>query len=183
MQEGKMKKIILVLVVPVFLLSFCDQKTPEVNLNHEKDAVKIILDNYVKSVIDEDMDFYAKQVSQDSHMVNVGGGISLSWIEGWEALKKVMDGQNQAFANTEIKIKQEKIFVSTTGQTAWAVNQWDLKTNIRGKPYSLPLRCSWVLEKQNQNWVIVHFHKSFGVKSLKNYKITEKTSGEQGSEE
>ncbi len=113
-----MKKLILFLVLPVFFLSFCNHKTPELNLEAEKDAVKIVLNNYIKSIIDEDMELYAKQVSQNNQMVNVGGAVSISWIEGWEALKKVIDGQNKAFNNTEIKVPRERIFVSPCGQIA-----------------------------------------------------------------
>jgi ketosteroid isomerase-like protein len=156
----------------VILISGCQQQG-QVNIQDEKASIKKTLDNYVKSIVDEDMNLYSEIVAHDSNMINVGGGANLSWIEGWTQLEDVMNGQNDAFSETEINVTKERIFVSPTGRDARAVTLWDLKTVLGdGNQYLLPLRCTWVLQKRDSKWIIVSFHKSFGVKSLKEFQVT-----------
>ncbi len=161
----------LFLLIIIFICG-CQQQG-QVNIQDEKASIKKTLDNYVKSVVDEDMDLYSEIVAHDSDMVNVGGGISISWIDGWTQLKDIMNGQNEAFSETEINVTKERIFVSPSGKDAWAVTLWDLKTVLSdGNQYLLPLRCTWVLQKRDNKWIIVNFHKSFGVKSLGEFQVT-----------
>ena len=162
----------LFLLFSILIHTGCQQQE-QINVQKEKTSVKKILDDYVKSIVDEDMSLYSEIVAHDSNMINVGGGVNLSWIEGWEQLKEVMNGQNDAFSETEIDVTKEKIFISPTGKDAWAVTLWDLKTVLSdGNTYLLPLRCTWILQKRDNKWIIVSFHKSFGVKSLGEYKVT-----------
>ena len=160
-----------ILLLIVILISGCQQQE-QINIQNEKASIKKTLDNYVKSIVDEDMGLYSEIVAQDSNMINVGGGVNLSWIEGWTHLKDVMNGQNDAFSETEVNVTKERIFVSPTGRDAWAVTLWNLKTVLSdGNNYLLPLRCTWVLQKRDNKWIIVSFHKSFGVKSLREFQV------------
>jgi ketosteroid isomerase-like protein len=162
-----------ILLLIVNLLLSCQQQE-QTNIKDEKASVKKTLDNYVKSIVDEDMDLYSEIVAHDSNMINIGGGNDLSWIEGWVQLKDVMNGQNDAFSETKIDVTKERIFVSPSGRDAWAVTLWNLKTVLSdGNTYLLPLRCTWVLQKRNDKWIIVSFHKSFGIKSLKDFQVTD----------
>jgi ketosteroid isomerase-like protein len=168
-----MKKSFTSSLILIVVLLFSCQQQEQINIPNEKASVKKILDNYVKSIVDEDMSLYSEIVAHDSNMINVGGGVNLSWIEGWEQLKEVMNGQNAAFSETKIDVTKEQIFISPTGKDAWAVTLWDLKTVLSdGNSYLLPLRCTWVLQKRDNKWIIVSFHKSFGVKSLKEFQVT-----------
>lgn len=160
-------------LVMLCLLAGCAQEA-RIDVAAETEAVKAALDSYVQSVVQEDMQRYWQVMDRDSTMVNVGGGTSLSWITGWEELAEVMNGQNSAFSETTIDVTQEWIRVSPTGSFAWAVTRWDLATVLSdGSRALLPLRCSWVLEKRDGRWIIVHFHKSFGVESLANFLVAE----------
>jgi ketosteroid isomerase-like protein len=160
-------------VMVLCLLAGCAQE-PRIDAAAEMEAVKATLDSYVQSVVDEDMQQYWQVMDRDSTMVNVGAGTSMSWIAGWEELDEVMNGQNDAFSETTIDVTQEWIRVSPTGSFAWAVTRWDLATVLSdGSRALLPLRCSWVLEKRDGRWIIVHFHKSFGVESLANFIVAE----------
>ena len=157
----------------IVILIFNCQQLEQINIQEEKASIRKVLDKYVKSIVDEDMSLYSEIVAQDSNMINVGGSVNLSWIEGWTQLKEVMNGQNDAFSETEINVTKERIFISPTGRNAWAVTFWDLKTVISdGNKYLLPLRCTWVLQKRDNKWIIISFHKSFGVKSLREFQVT-----------
>ena len=169
-----MKNSLTSILLLIVILIFGCQQQEQINVQDEKSAVKKTLDNYVKSIVDEDMSLYSEIVAQDSNMINAGGSVNLSWIEGWEQLKDVMNRQNDAFSETEINVTKERIFISPTGRDAWAVTLWELKTTLDdANEYLLPLRCTWVLQKRDNKWIIVSFHKSFGIKSLKEFQITD----------
>jgi ketosteroid isomerase-like protein len=160
-------------VMVLCLLAGCAQE-PRIDAAAETEAIRAALDSYVKSVVDEDMQQYWQVMDRDSTMVNVGAGTGISWIAGWEELDEVMNGQNDAFSETTIDVPQEWIRVGPTGSFAWAVTRWDLATVLSdGSRALLPLRCSWVLEKRDGRWIIVHFHKSFGVESLASFIVAE----------
>ena len=167
-----MKYFCTTLLISFVILIYGCQQKEQINVENEKVLVKKVLDDYVKSIEDEDMNLYSEIVAQDSMMINVGGSVNLSWIDGWEKLKEVMNGQNAAFSETKIDVTKEQIFISPTGKDAWAVTLWDLKTTLSdGYTYLLPLRCTWVLQKRDNKWEIVSFHKSFDVKSLAEFKV------------
>ena len=52
--------------------------------------------------------------------------------------------------------------VSSGGRFAWATSLWDFKATMGGQAIALPVRCTWILEKREIGWVVVHFHKSVG---------------------
>ncbi len=134
----------------------CEQ--PAVDIEAETAAVNKVLDDYVKSVETENMDAYAELVIHDSTMVNFGGFGKP--IIGWDALKKVMEGQNEMLSETKIEVSGLRISVSADGKLAWATCLWNLKAMMADNQVELPVRCTWVLEKREAGWIIVHFHKS-----------------------
>jgi len=150
-----MRYISMMLGVLFLAMSAC---TEVVDVDAEKAAVKAVLDSYVKSVIDEDMELYAENVAHDEAMVNFGGFGTP--IIGWDALKQVMDGQNEALSGTKIDVSDMAVYVSGDGKLAWAVCLWKLTAMMGEEPIELPVRCTWVLEKREGRWLIVHFHKS-----------------------
>jgi ketosteroid isomerase-like protein len=131
---------------------------PGVDIEAETQMVLAVLDSYVTSVETEDMDLYSTNVAQDPRMVNFGGFGDP--IIGWDGLKAVMEGQNEALSDTKITVSEMVIHVSDDGQHAWATCTWDLKAVMGEAPIELPIRCTWVLDKREGRWVIVHFHKS-----------------------
>jgi uncharacterized protein (TIGR02246 family) len=149
------KSLILLLGLGLMLTTACQ---PMVDVETEKAQVEVVLDTYVQSVETENMELYAENVTHDPKMVNFGGFGDP--IVGWEALQKVMEGQNEALSETKITVSDLAIHVSPTGQLAWATCLWDLKAMMGESPVQLPVRCTWVLEKQEGRWIIVHFHKS-----------------------
>jgi uncharacterized protein (TIGR02246 family) len=149
------KSFILYLGLALMLTVACQ---PMVDVETEKAQVKAVLDAYVQSVETENMELYAENVTHDPEMVNFGGFGDP--IVGWEALQKVMEGQNEALSETKITVSDLAIHVSPTAQLAWATCLWDLKAMMGENPIELPVRCTWILEKQEGRWIIVHFHKS-----------------------
>ena len=133
-----------------------------VNIEMEKVAVKSILENYITSVENADMTLYSRIMTHDAGMVNFGTGAG-DHVVGWQALKAAMEAQNAALSGTKIAASDVVIHLSPEGQFAWATSLWDFKAAIGEMAIEMPVRCSWILEKRETNWVIVHFHKSVGM--------------------
>ena len=150
-----MRYISMMLGVVFLAMNAC---TEVVDLDAEKAAVKAVLDSYVKSVMGEDMELYAENVAHDEAMVNFGAFGAP--IIGWEVLRQVMDAQNEILSGTKIDVSDVVIHVSGDGKLAWATCSWKLTAMLGEEPIELPIRCTWVLEKREDRWLIVHFHKS-----------------------
>ena len=151
-----MKKILVVIVtLALILAASCEQKA---DIEAEKTQVKALLDSYVASVEAEDINLYGQSVAHDPAMVNFGAFGDP--IVGWDALKKVIEDQNVALSETKITATDLEIHVSEKGKLAWVTCQWKLEAMMGENRIDLPVRCTWVLEKRDNRWVIVHFHKS-----------------------
>jgi len=149
------RSFILLLILGLLLITSCQSK---VNPEAEKEQVKAVLDNYITSIETENMELYAKVMAHDSDMVNYG--TSGAPIIGWDALKKIIEDQNSALSQTKISVTDLAIHVSDNGKFAWATCLWNFKATIGEKILELPVRCTWILEKSGNGWLIVHFHKS-----------------------
>ena len=169
-----MKKIKLFTTLILFLLIIMGCKQTVTDITFEKKAVKEVIENYAKSWITEDIELYSSTVMHDESLIHVGGSQALNWIEGWTELKEIINNQNQSLNDTDIDETTSWINFSQSGKFAWAVTLWDLTTTLNdGTKCFLPLRCTWILEKKNGSWIIVHFHKSIGIESLRDYAIEE----------
>jgi ketosteroid isomerase-like protein len=146
---------VIFLALALMLTISCQQKA---GTEAEKAKVNKVLENYITSIENEDMDLYAKVMAHVPDMVNFG--TSENPIVGWDALKKVIEDQNAALSETKITVSDLAIHVSESGNLAWATCLWNFKSKIGENPIELPVRCTWILEKQGPDWVIVHFHKS-----------------------
>jgi ketosteroid isomerase-like protein len=155
-----MKHVSIIFIITALTLVIGCQKAV-VDTAAEKSAIKTVLDNYIISIENEDIDMYGKIFVHDPEMVNFGTGAN-ERIVGWDTLKKVIEAQNSALSETKIIQSDVTINVSPDGEFAWATSLWDFKSTMDAQVMQLPVRCSWILEKRVNDWKIVHFHKSVG---------------------
>ena len=154
-----MKKLFITLVGLLAIMPMgCQQK---VDVEAEKSAIKGVLDSYILSIEKEDIVLYGNIFAHDPDMVNFGTGAK-ERIVGWDVLRKVIEDQNAALSETKITQSDVTINVQPDGRFAWATSLWDFKSTMGAQVMQLPVRCSWILEKQDKGWKIVHFHKSVG---------------------
>lgn len=132
------------------------------NVEAEKSAVKSVLDGYITSIENADIQLYGKILSHNSYMVNFGTDAT-ERIVGWDALREVIVAQNAALSGTKIAQSDVTINIASDGRFAWATSMWDFRATMAGQSIELPARCTWILEKQDSDWIIVHFHKSVGM--------------------
>ena len=151
-----MKRLVVLLVALALVLAVGCQR--RVDVTTDTTAVTGVLENYIASVEKEDMELYAKAMVHDAGMVNYG--TAGAPIVGWDALKKVIEDQNAALSQTIISASDVSVRVSATGDWAWATSLWKFNTVMGGNTLALPVRCTWILEKRDGRWAIVHFHKS-----------------------
>jgi len=128
----------------------------------ERASVKAALDGFVRAVERHDLDGLPEVVAQDPDLVWIGTGED-EWIVGYEALKGVVQARNEALDYIRIAVSDETIHLSSDEQAAWATNRWVFRARRGGEELELPLRCTWVAEKRDAGWVLVHSHKSLGV--------------------
>ncbi len=132
------------------------------NIEADRAAIQAVLDAYITSIENEDIELYARILAHDPEMVNFGSGAG-DRIVGWEALRQAIEAQNAALSGTTIAQSDVTINVSPDGQFAWATSLWDFKATMGEQAIALPVRCSWILEKRGAGWLLVHFHKSVGM--------------------
>ena len=154
-----MKHVSIIIAVTILTILMGCQKA--VDIEAEKSAIKSVLTDYIVSIENEDIELYGKIFVHDPDMVNFGTGAN-ERIVGWDALKKVIEAQNDAISETKITQSDITIDLSNEGQFAWATSLWDFKSKMGDQVMQLPVRCSWILEKIGNEWKIVHFHKSVG---------------------
>jgi len=77
-------------------------------------------------------------------------------------------------SETKIAVSDVTVNVQSGGRFAWATSIMNLSATMRGQAIALPVRCTWVLEKREIGWVVVHSHKSVGTYSAIDKEITEK---------
>ena len=154
-----MNHISIIVTITIQILLMGCQK--DVDIEAEKSAIRAVLTNYIVSIENEDIELYGKIFIHDPDMVNFGTGAN-ERIVGWDALKKVIEAQNDAISETKITQSNITINLSNEGQFAWATSLWDFKSKMGDQVMQLPVRCSWILEKIGNEWKIIHFHKSVG---------------------
>ena len=159
-----MRKTGVLVAVCAFLFVVATGCRDAGRIEADKTAVKAVLDSYITSIENEDMQLYADIIVHDPDMVNFGSDVSQR-IVGWDALKKAIEDQNAALAGTKITQTDVTVNVSPEGRFAWATSLWNFKTTMQAQTIDLPVRCTWILEKRNNKWAIVHFHKSVGMAS------------------
>lgn len=131
-------------------------------LINERAAVKAGIDAWIKAVELRDNSLLPQVVAQDANLVWIGAEAG-DWLVGFEELESAMQAQNAALEDIHIQVNEETIHFSPKEKTAWATNQWVFNAQIGEQTMALPLRCTWILEKRSDQWVIVHFHKSVGM--------------------
>jgi uncharacterized protein (TIGR02246 family) len=129
-----------------------------VNIESEQVKVQLILEQYIKALTTKNMELLSKIFAHDEDMVMFDGNISKRFV-GWKALKGRFQEHFNSFEKLDITFKELDIKIHASGEVAWLSCILNANLLNQGQQGSInDLRVTWVLEKQNQNWVIVHAH-------------------------
>jgi ketosteroid isomerase-like protein len=82
-------------------------------------------------------------------------------IIGWEAIKNTLKRQFETINDTYISVRDQRIEINETGNTAWFSEFVNYNYIYQDKPVKYEgLRFTGVLEKINGEWLIVQSHMS-----------------------
>jgi ketosteroid isomerase-like protein len=127
----------------------------------ESAAVADMLNRYIEAVEERDLVKYAKVVAHDDDLAWYGS--MPGQIVGWSEVEQVIRGMYEALSDIRITQTDLRVHFSPDRRLAWATCLWDFRAKMGDQPVLEPTRCTWVLERRDVDWVIVHWHKSVGV--------------------
>jgi hypothetical protein len=153
-----MSKSLILLIAAIAMLFVGCSKCDRVDTSAEKAAVKKVLDDVVKSSETRDVKLYEDALSKAPS--NVYFGVLDPTMHGWEEATRMAAGEDKVLSDVNITVSDEQIAIGPLGDVAWASSKWDFACVINDFPVALDFRCSWVLQKEQDQWKIVHFHTS-----------------------
>jgi len=127
----------------------------------EAAAVAETIHRYIEAVEERDLVKYATVVAHDDDLAWYGS--MPGQIVGWGEVEGVIRGMFDALSDITITQTDLRVHLSPDRGLAWATCLWDFRARMGGQPVIEPTRCTWVLERRDPGWVIVHWHKSVGV--------------------
>jgi ketosteroid isomerase-like protein len=130
-------------------------------IDDESAAVADTLNRYIEAVEERDLVKYATVVAHDDDLAWYGS--MPGQIVGWGEVEQVIQGMFEALSDIRITQTDLRIHFSPDRILAWATCLWDFRAKMGDQPVIEPTRCTWVLERRDADWVIVHWHKSVGV--------------------
>lgn len=161
-----MKKILMIIPL-VILLCFtfgCPYfsedvaEEPKVDIEVEKANVKLVMEQYVKAWKTLDMDLYSSIFSHAEDLV-LFNEMDKERTVGWEALKEGVLKSFEQCKDVEVTFRDVVIDVHASGGVAWLSCLEDWNYVFQGEPGTdVGVWTTWVLEKQDSIWVIVHAH-------------------------
>jgi ketosteroid isomerase-like protein len=148
------------LVVAGLLLTAC---TIETNTEAETEEAKIVVDDFWRAISVQDLDLLSRVVAHDEELVMFGTDAAERWI-GSSAFLSAEEQMMQAFDVKKLDRRDETLQIHLRGGVAWFSTVFDLEISVDGEVASLTgLRTTGVLEKRNDDWVIVQSHTSVPV--------------------
>lgn len=127
----------------------------------EAAAVAETIRRYIEAVEEHDLVKYATVVAHDDDLAWYGS--MPGQIVGWSEVEQVMRGIFEVGSDIKITQTDLRVHFSPDRQLAWATSLWDWREKMGEELAEVPVRCTWVLERRDSDWVIVHWHKSVGV--------------------
>lgn len=164
----KAKRFIPVILLVSFMVSFqgINQNIPDV-----KNKISSVIKNSIEWAINKDLKLLYSSMAQDSAFF-IFNPDSAGSIEGFDAFRKMAEDvfMNDAFKATGSVFRDLKIHLSESKTVAWFSCFLDDFGEWNAKPIGwINTRWTGVLEKREEDWVIVQMHFSFPCdrKSLK----------------
>ena len=141
------------------------KKTPEEDQAQQQNAAKKALpdEQRIDLVISDmlgawqigDIDHLHKDIADDVVVVN---GNWAPPVVGWAEYLKAYQAQ-RARAN-QVRLDRSNTLIRVNGNVAWACYQWDFTGIVDGQPSGARGQTTLILEKRNDDWIIVHNHTS-----------------------
>ncbi len=150
-----MKKLFLLVFSVLIVLLSCQQEQ-QVNLEAEKSNIQDVFNQYAAAWKDVDIDQFAKIFSPNEDMVIYDGQ---NKFIGWGAWKERLLKSFEEIENINVSFYDHKIHVYPKCNLAYLSAYEDATWLSEEQPDTvIGIRITWVLEKTNNNWTIIHGH-------------------------
>jgi ketosteroid isomerase-like protein len=153
-------KVSAALVLAVVLLAAC---TRDIDVNEDAKIAQSVVDDFWRAIKTQDVELLSRVVANDDEMIVFGTDAAERWI-GSSAFLSAEEQMMQAFDVEDLVRRQETFQVHSRGGVAWFSTVFDIEISMNGEAAGLNgLRTTGVLEKRNDDWVIVQSHTSVPV--------------------
>jgi hypothetical protein len=157
-------KSFLVLFCLFFAPLSCNRADNPFNFDKEKQLVEKAINNSIGWAKTKDLNLLYSVIANDTNYMEIHPGDKV--VKGFQDFRKAEAfWMNPDFKAIRYEIKDLRINFSKSGDVAWFfcmlndINEW------KGQPASWEnTRWTGVLEKRNNNWIIVQMHFSFASK-------------------
>lgn len=164
-----MKKINFCFAIAAFfLISACQPEAKKADIQAEKKAVELVLENYV--IANETQDLAKiEEIWYPSEQIVSFGTEKGEKLVGISRIKEVVNAQFQTFKNTYISSHDQIIEVSDDGNTAWfsEIINYNFILNEQALTYE-GLSYTGVLKKFEGKWKLVLTHMSIPANPIRN---------------
>ena len=148
--------MIAVLMVMVLTMTRCTSQP--VDVDKEKAAISKIIDEYVKTINNDDTLLVNQIWSHDAEVSFIGpSGRYSTYNEIRDNFVHGVFGKNF----TKRNLQKEELTITVYGDAAWAEFNWVFDaTRNDGSPHNTKGRESQFFHKENGEWKLVHIHYS-----------------------
>ena len=120
--------------------------------------VKAVLDRAAEGYAKRDLSIFRAVFAPDPDVVMYGTGFDEKRI----GLTEIQAQIERDWSQTEAAVMTYGwMSVSVVGSVAWVAADADFNFRVGGQEMTLPARITFVLEKREKQWLIVHVHISF----------------------
>jgi hypothetical protein len=158
-----MKKVVFIILIGLFITTGCKNISPEkvaFDPIKEKEKIALVLEKYVIANEEQNLNLIKEVWAMNPEIVVIGTN-SDETVIGWEAIKNALSRQFKSIEDTYISVRDQRIGINETGNTAWFSEFVNYNYIYKGKPVKYEgLRFTGVLEKINGDWLIVQSHMS-----------------------
>lgn len=173
------KLVVFLLMAVIFTFAGCAKKKEVVNLDAEKAKVEAVLDQLNQALEIEDIGLVANITGQDNDLIVIGTAPE-EFLIGWNVYRDALNKQFELFESTKLSVVNRMVKVHASGNIAWFSEIMDVNYAIKGKSFILKgVRVSGVLEKRDDNWVLVQSHASIPVAE----RLEKKDEGKKGEQD
>ena len=159
MNMGYLKYSVMVIIS--ILIASCHNQESTFEIETERESVERAIRNSIGWAKDKDIDLLYSVIANDSDYIEVDPNNRV--VKGFQDFKKAEDfWMSDDFKAIRYEIKDLAINFSKSGDVAWFFCVLDDMNEWKGQPANWEnTRWTGVLEKKDDDWIIMQMHFSF----------------------
>jgi hypothetical protein len=150
--------------IPILIIfSFACSESEQFDLEMERQQVIKVLDNFVLSHENKDLDLLSSCFSDKPDILILGTDEDELWVDKG-SMGLAQERAYNTFEKIKLSVRDKLLKMSSLGKTAWFYMKVDWYVESDGEEYKYnDIRTTGVLEKEESSWRIVQLHTSLPV--------------------